>query len=371
MQSSATKKPNKIWHWFMGSVTNHNSLAEYFEPIIQMVLPRWRADLIRARIKTIRHESKDMYSLIMKPGRQWQGFQAGQYIELTVEKDGAWISRYFSISSSPAYYARTGLIELSIRIQDKGNITPWLPKALKHGSIVNISQAMGDFTFNPEHQSVCMIAGGSGITPFRSMLQELSLNPPKNNASQTITLLYYARSAQHFLFEEEFNDFKKQNKNVYLKLMDSELLGNISAAHIGLQGQLNSNTHFYICGPSPMIMLSRNILSELNIQPEHIHYEFFGPEPLSHDIQADTAAVLFERSNKQVETNQEQTLLELAESNELKPVSGCRIGVCHQCICQKKSGVVYNTKTKAYSDTGAQEIQLCISVPVNDVVLDL
>jgi ferredoxin-NADP reductase len=355
----------------MGSLTNHNSLAEYFEPVIQLILPRWRADLVRTHVQAIRHENKDMYSLVMKPNRKWKGFEAGQYIELTVEKDGAWVSRYFSVSSSPAYFARTGLIELSIRIQDKGNITPWLPRALSRGSIVNISQAMGDFTLNPQHQSVCMIAGGSGITPFRSMLQQLNLSQHSTGMSQSITLLYYARSAQHFLFEEEFARFKQQNENFYLKLMDSEQVGNVSAAHIGLQNQLNSNTHFYICGPSPMIVLSRKILNELNIQPNHIHYEFFGPEPLSHDIQSENTAVLFARSNKQVENNKNQTLLELAEANQLNPVSGCRMGVCHQCICQKKSGVVYNTKTKAYSDTGAQEIQLCISVPVNDVVLDL
>jgi len=370
MQSSIIGKRNKAWQWLMGSLTNHNSLAEYFEPIIQLVLPKWRADLVRTRVHTIRHENQDMYTLVLKPSGKWQDFQAGQYIELTVEKDGAWVSRYFSISSSPAYFARTGLIELSIRIQDKGNITPWLPQALHRGSIVNISQAMGEFTLQPEHQSVCMIAGGSGITPFRAMLQQLSFSQSKQT-TQSITLLYYARSSQHFLFKEEFENFEKHHSNFHLKLMDSEMIGNVTSAHIGLQSQLNSHTHFYICGPSPMIMASRKILETLNTKPDHIHYEFFGPEPLSLDVQSEQTAVLFDRSHKQVDNNKNQTLLELAEANQIKPVSGCRIGVCHQCICQKKSGVVYNTKTKTYSDTGAQEIQLCISVPVNDVVLDL
>ena len=350
-------------------LTNHHSFGAYFEPVIQLALPSWRADLVRSRVQGIRHESTDMYTLSIKPKGKWQGFQAGQYIELTVEKNGAWMSRYFSISSSPNYYARTGLIELSIRIQDKGLITPWLPKALQQDSIVNISRAMGDFTLNSEHQSVCMIAGGSGITPFRAMLQQLNTNQAAKNTSQSITLLYYARSAEHFLFEAEFKQYK--NENFHLKLMNSEDTGNISPAHIALQEQLNADTHFYICGPSPMILLSRKILNALNIKSSHIHYEFFGPEPISLDIQAENSAVLFARSNKQFENKQNQTLLELAESNQLNPVSGCRMGVCHQCICQKKSGVVYNTKTKTYSDTGAQEIQLCISVPVNDVVLDL
>ena len=372
MHNIASTKASKAWHWFIGSLTNHQSLRAYLEPLIQVALPQWRADLLRSRVVEIRHESKDMYSLVIKANKAFQAFQAGQYIELTVEKDGAWVSRYFSISSSPAYFSKTGLFELSIRIQSHGKITPWLPKALKAGSIVNISSAKGDFTLNPEHASVCMIAGGSGITPFRAMLQQISLSSNKLAAAQDITLLYYARSSEHFLFENEFNAFAKQNSKFHLKLMDSELLGNISAAHISLMEQLNSQTHFYICGPSPMITQGRQILRDLNVSNDNVHYEFFGPEPLSTNIKNNEAQVLFSRSNKQsVSTSNNQTLLELAEANNLKPVSGCRIGVCHQCICQKKSGVVYNSKTKTYSDTGAQEIQLCISVPVNDVVLDL
>ena len=104
MQSSTIGKRNKVWQWFIGSLTNHNSLAEYFEPLIQWAVPGWRTDLVRTRVHGIRHENKDMFSLILKPNSQWQGFEAGQYIELTVEKDGAWVSRYFSVSSSPTYF---------------------------------------------------------------------------------------------------------------------------------------------------------------------------------------------------------------------------------------------------------------------------
>ena len=66
-----------------------------------------------------------------------------------------------------------------------------------------------------------------------------------------------------------------------------------------------------------------------------------------------------------------KTLLELAEEEGLTPVSGCRQGICHQCICKKKQGRVYNTKTQEYSDSGPEEIQLCLSVPVGTVELEL
>ena len=121
-----------------------------------------------------------------------------------------------------------------------------------------------------------------------------------------------------------------------------------------------------------MITAARKELKRLNFNDSHIHYEFFGPEPVDN-AQTGSANILFSKSHKQISVTESnnKTLLTLAEEENTSPVSGCRMGVCHQCICQKKSGVVYNQKTQTYSDTGHQEIQLCISVPVGDVVLDL
>ena len=121
-----------------------------------------------------------------------------------------------------------------------------------------------------------------------------------------------------------------------------------------------------------MIQQARKVLAELDVANNKINFEFFGAAPLETDNGSE-GAVLFQASDKTVLSQQDQpnTLLEQAESAGITPVSGCRIGVCHQCICKKKSGVVFNTRTQEYSDTGHEEIQLCISVAQGDVVLDL
>jgi len=378
MTHSQVTRPSKwlaIGQWIVGSVTNQRTLAGYLEPLIQMVKPKWRSDRIRSHILTVRQETSDMYSLVIRPGSAFKPFQAGQYLELTVEKDGVWVSRFFSISSSPKYFQQTGLIEISIRIQDGGRITPWLPTALRAGSIVNLSQAQGEFVL-PSHASehLVMIAGGSGITPFRSMLQQLSLNQDRYNGQ--VTLLYYARSETHFLFQQELTNYARENQWLSVEFIDSEKEGFVSEDHLNhyLPQLANSpeNVNAMICGPSPMILSARDLLRESHLAPSQIHYEFFGPEPTEHQTLG-AANVLFKQAGKQIEVGEtdQQTLLDLAESHSLKPVSGCRMGVCHQCICQKQSGVVLNTKTGEYSDTGHEEIQLCISRPVGDVVLEL
>lgn len=375
--NTRTSGLSQAWGWLARTVTLNPSFSAYLEPLIQIARPQWRADRIRSKVVSVRKESQDMYSLIIRPGNDFKPFEAGQYVELTVQKDGAWMSRFFSISTSPVYFDQTGLIEISIRIQDGGRITPWLPTALNAGSIINLSQAMGLFTLPSTKKPVLMIAGGSGITPFRSMLQQLALaqvtkKQSSPEAISPITLMYYARSAEHFLFKQEFEQVAKDYPWFTLQLIDSETQGFISKDHILAYCPDALGRQAFICGPAPMIIEGRDLLRDLGLAPAQIHYEFFGPEPTTHSHEG-AANVLFSQAGKQisVDDTNASSLLELAEGNELKPVSGCRIGVCHQCICQKKSGVVLNTKTGKYSDTGHEEIQLCISQPVGDVVLDL
>ena len=74
------------WSWLARNTTNNVSFKAYFEPLIQMVLPQWRSDKYRSKVIDVRRESADMYTLFINPNKHWQGFLAGQYIELTVEK---------------------------------------------------------------------------------------------------------------------------------------------------------------------------------------------------------------------------------------------------------------------------------------------
>ena len=371
MNVNSSNKFQSIGLWLARNLTNNSSFKAYFEPVVQLFLPQWRADRFRSEVVEVRRESADMYSLVIKPNKNWVGFNAGQYLELIVEKEGAWVSRFFSISSSPAYFQQSGLIEISIRIQEKGQITPWLPQTLEAGSVLNISEAQGDFVLNEASGPTLMIAGGSGITPFRSMLQQMALSGL--SIKSPVTLMYYARSNEHFLFRSELQQFEKLVPSLEVHFIDTDDVGFFSDAHLLGFCQDFSTRDIYICGPSPMILHARKVLEGQKVNDDQIHYEFFGPEPVSLEVSDKAVNVLFQDSGKQVSTDnaEPKTLLALAEEAALKPVTGCRIGVCHQCVCKKKSGVVYNSKTKKYSDTGQEEIQLCVSVPVADVVLAL
>ena len=70
-------------------------------------------------------------------------------------------------------------------------------------------------------------------------------------------------------------------------------------------------------------------------------------------------------------TDDGRPLLDQAEAAGLSPESGCRMGICFSCTRRKTSGAVRNVITGAVSSAEEEDVQLCVSAPVGDVVISL
>jgi ferredoxin-NADP reductase len=349
------------------ALVNNANIKSYAEPLIQPLFPLWSANDYRAQVKQVRSESQNCYTLVLKPTKKWQGFQPGQYVELQVIKNGARVSRCFSISSAPEQYTQFGTIELTIRAQDKGRITPWLKQALNETSTVGLSAAQGDFIIKDRSRPILMIAGGSGITPFRSYLHSQAKIEPTQKAS----LLYYARNQNEHLFSQELNSIGDGNENIDTHFISTSEMGHFSLKQMKKQYPNYRDYDIYICGPNSMIQEVNKSLLNAKVNEKNIFIERFGPAPVDFSKLKKAGTVNFSQSRKSAELGSNTNLLDLAENNGLQPESGCRMGICHKCSCRKKSGVVYNTLTDSYSDTGQEDIQLCVSVPVGEVTIEL
>lgn len=66
-----------------------------------------------------------------------------------------------------------------------------------------------------------------------------------------------------------------------------------------------------------------------------------------------------------------QSLLEAAEQAGLRPVYGCRAGICHTCKCRKLSGVVEDLRDGRVSSEPGEMIQLCVTSARSAVTLEL
>ena len=363
-----------ISNWLARTLTNKDSFNAYIESVIQLFRPEWRIERQSAQVISSHTENKNIYTLTLKPCKSWNGFQAGQYILLSAEVNGRMLTRTFSISSAPRDFQETGFIEVTIRAQEHGSMTPWLRGNLKNGDYIYLSDAMGDFCLRSDHHKKVFIAGGSGVTPIRSILNEHRDDAWLKDAH----LFFYLRNQDETFFKKDLERLKEKDLNLHLMYSDDIGFFSLEQLTTGLKSNDLASTEFYICGPGQMIELCSTTLTSESVSTANIHFEYFGKAPvklaLNSTNDGEFIHVDYLDSRKQVKFTSgtvSKTLLELAEDEGLRPVSGCRMGICHQCICKKKQGRVYNTKTQEYSDSGAEDIQLCLSIPVGDVELEL
>ena len=83
-----------------------------------------------------------------------------------------------------------------------------------------------------------------------------------------------------------------------------------------------------------------------------------------------TGTVAFSRSGAAA-ANTGAPLLEQAEALGLRPAYGCRMGICFTCTSSKTEGTVRNVVTGAESSLPDEDIQICVSQPVGDCVVEL
>jgi len=364
---------------------NNDTFKAYFAPFSTKPIAVLMGDMHAAKVVGIKTENNDMYSLTLaisgKVNEQYFSFKPGQYVELQVKQNGSYIKRPFTISSPLSQLQQDKTITLTIKKQFEGRITPWLESAVEKGELLGISPAKGDFvlsaclpqnateqTIKQTTKEVIFIAGGSGITPFHSLLLSHVFHYPNIK----FTLLYYARANQHVL-HENLAALEVEQANFSLRILQSERDGHCSATHINAVTTDLSNSAVYICGPNSMMDNTQALFVEMGLSQEAIHLEQFGLASFSNVDLNVARKVSFTTTNKDIVVNEEnqQTLLTIAEDNYVPAKYGCRIGICQECKCKKVSGVVYNSQTKTYSDTGEEDIQACISVPVTDVVINL
>jgi len=345
-----TKITNKLVSWFI----HHQSLSGYLEPVVQQFVPAWRSGYFRANVSSVKAVEHGYVYLTLTPESSWTvdcvGYQAGQHIELTLEINGRLLTRIFTIASSPESFKQTKEITLLIKTNKLGRFTGAITQEIKEKSWCNISAPRGEFVFEPSYQPIIMVAGGSGITPIVSMLAEHI-----NTFTQPTHLRYIAGTGQ-YQFVTLLQQLAEKNTQFTYELITRE-----QHEKAPLIFDENSTQDVYCCGP---VGLMESIKQQVLVGQGNYFQEQFSIGIIVNENESSFNAVF---DNENVEINNETTLLEQFEQKALNVTRGCGIGVCHQCVCHKKSGLVKNLRTGEISDNGEQLIQLCISQPLSDL----
>ncbi|MGH8462174.1 MAG: ferredoxin reductase [Stenotrophobium sp.] len=337
---------------------------------LEQFAPTWSLREVRAEVTAVRRQTADSVTLTLRPNQNWQGFRAGQYVRLTVEIDGVRRMRCYSPANS--VHAHDGLIELTAKAHAGGFVSRHLHQNLRPGMTVGLSQAEGQFAL-PEQRPdrILLISGGSGITPVMSMLRTLC----DEDHTGRITFLHYSNTAKDQIYAGELATIAAQFPNVELLRayneanQGGELHGLFSREQLMKAVPDYAQAQAFLCGPPGMMKVVQQLWTDEGLS-QQLHLEHFTAAPVVIDSTNAEGEVRFARSERLI-TNNGGTLLDQAEAAGLKPESGCRMGICHACTCRKTAGKVRDTRTGEISDSGEADIQICVSVPVGTVTLDI
>lgn len=321
-----------------------------------------------ARILSIREECSGTHTLTLQPDLRWPGFVAGQHVGIQLDVDGVRYHRTYSLSCSPQHFARYGQITLTIKGVAGGHVSPRVAEVLQVGEFLEISEAKGEFTWeNRKHlctEKTLMMAAGSGITPIKSLLDELA----DTRTDQDVVLLFYVRQASEQIFTQWLAKLTDRLPRLRTVVRFTNQEGEITAENLLSACPDLAEREVFLCGPSGFMESVKGYCQSHGLAPEQIHSESFGGRRQTLPT-GDEALVYFEKSGKSMRSTGSESLLELAERAGLKPKYGCRSGICHECKCQRGSGSLINALTGQPIPDEQQQVQACIAIPNGTVTI--
>ena len=203
------------------------------------------------------------------------GFVAGQWLSFKTNKsDDEEITRAYSIASPPGDNNRFALC--LNRVQD-GFMSNFLCD-MKVGQQISCQGPFGDFILRPPLRDTVLIATGTGVAPFRSMLHWLLADPSRHQEKQ-LWLLFGNRTKEDIYYHEEFLKLAAQHSNFhYLPTLSRgapEWQGSRGYVQEHVPGIIQSRTdmHAYICGLDKMIKANRELLKGLGWDRRSVLYE--------------------------------------------------------------------------------------------------
>ena len=197
-------------------------------------------------------------------------FLPGQYVNVTVP--GTQETRSYSFSSAPG----ASLASFVVRNVPGGLMSSYLANAAKVGDAISFAGPFGSFYLRPLQRPLLLLAGGTGIAPFLSMLDVLD----KQGFTQPVKMVY-AVTNDHDLVELEHLDriAAAHPQFEYLTCVSSDaschLRKGYATAHVEPGWVNDGDVDVYLCGPVPMVEAVRGWLDGLGVKPANFYFEKF------------------------------------------------------------------------------------------------
>jgi ferredoxin-NADP reductase/ferredoxin len=342
------------------------------------VEPGWNG-FRRLRVAATHAESSTVMSIRLETdgGTPLPPALPGQYLTVrTPDAGDPPPLRSYSLSGD----VTAGEYRISVKREDRGQVSRWLHTHIKPGALLDAAAPRGDFYLTDDASPVVLLSAGIGATPVLAMLHTLAAE----HSDREIWWLHTTHDASTHAFADEVDrliDTLPHGRHHVFYSTAGRLDRHAMAAL-----DLPRNAAVYMCGPDRFMRDMRDALTTVGIDPARIHTELFGAlPPINPGIVAAGPTsphlpdgplgtgppISFARSGITANWSDSYgSILEFAEACDVPTRFSCRSGVCHTCVTRIISGTT--TYIQAPLEQPSQGTTLiCVAAPGEDLVLDL
>lgn len=226
----------------------------------------------------MREETRTVRTLVFRaPG--FPEFLPGQHVDIRLTaEDGYRAQRSYSIASAP----EDEFLELTVEKLDDGEVSPFLVDELRVGDLVELRGPIGEYFVwtSALGGPLLLVAGGSGIVPFRSMLRHHAAR----QSDADVRVLHSSRSLSTVIYHDELMKLESPRVTVHHTLtrerssgwtgrrrrLDDEIIAELAWSPV-------VRPLAYVCGPTSFVEAVADSLVRLGYDPSTIRTERFGP----------------------------------------------------------------------------------------------
>jgi len=346
--------------------------------------------LITVEIAEVKEETPSSRSFVFKPcdGYKLPFFNAGQHISVKFCIDGKWLTRPFSVASTPMEADR-GTLQITLRKKPGGYVSEWVWDNWKVGTKLQFEGAFGDGYWSSirDTEHVVGIAGGSGITAFRSIAKDMA----DTGRPKKFTILYGSRSQDDIIFYDELNAIAAASGGAV------EVYNILSEPKEGWEGETGfigadiikklvpdwDKVSYFISGPQAMYDFIDKELAAMGVRKKFIRKEEYGETdditlsplyPKGKEDKVFKIKVIYGVDERIIEAKATDTVVVSLEKAGIAPDSHCRSGACGWCRSLLKEGDVWQRPQSdgvRAADKDMGYFHPCSAYPMSDLTIEV
>ncbi|MBB5878769.1 benzoate 1,2-dioxygenase electron transfer component BenC [Xanthomonas sp. 3498] len=223
----------------------------------------------QATLASVRAHADAALELTLQPVGEVPDFLPGQYVNIAVPGSGQ--ARAYSFSSPPGASELTFLIK-----RVPGGLMSACLDAATPGQRFDLSGPLGSFYLREVTRPLLMLAGGTGLAPFLSMLAQLEAS----GCAQPVHLVYGATRGADLVLVERLQALAERVAwfDVTTCVVDPAAghprTGYVTD-HLPAQALHDGDVDVYLCGPPPMVEAVRAHFQQRGLVPANFHCEKF------------------------------------------------------------------------------------------------